>query len=69
MRDVVRAYRLLVVHGRPGEAYNVCRGEASLISDVLRRLMEIAGINVPVWTDPAVARPVDVVKPSATRPD
>lgn len=62
VRDVVRAYRLLVVHGRPGEAYNVCRGEASLISDVLRRLMEIAGVNVPVWTDPARARPVDVVK-------
>jgi GDP-4-dehydro-6-deoxy-D-mannose reductase len=60
VRDVVRAYRLLMVHGEPGGAYNVCRGEAVLISDLLRRLMEIAGTDVPIWVDPARARPADV---------
>jgi GDP-4-dehydro-6-deoxy-D-mannose reductase len=60
VRDVVRAYRLLLLHGEPGEAYNVCRGEAVLISDLLRRLMELAGTNVPVWVDPDRARPADV---------
>lgn len=60
VRDVVKAYRALVVHGRPGEAYNVCRGEAYVLSAVLRRLMELAGVDVPVWTDPARARPADV---------
>ncbi len=40
VRDIVRAYRLLMVHGEPGGVYNVCRGEAVLISDLLRRLME-----------------------------
>jgi GDP-4-dehydro-6-deoxy-D-mannose reductase len=60
VRDVVRAYRLLMVHGEPGTAYNVCRGQPVLISDVLRRLMEIAGTDVPVWMDPARARPADV---------
>ena len=27
VRDVVRAYRLLMVHGEPGGVYNVCGGE------------------------------------------
>ena len=64
VRDVVRAYRLLVQHGEPGGVYNVCRGEAVVISDLLRQLMEIAGTTVPVWVDPARARPADVPKQS-----
>ncbi len=60
VRDVVRAYRLLMVHGEPGGVYNVCSGEAVLISDVLRRLMQIAGTDVPVWVDPAGPGPADV---------
>jgi GDP-4-dehydro-6-deoxy-D-mannose reductase len=64
VRDVVRAYRLLMVHGEPGGVYNVCRGEALLISDLLRRLMAIADVDVPVWIDPARARPADVPKQS-----
>lgn len=60
VRDVVRAYRLLLVHGQAGEAYNVCRGEAVRISDLLRRLVELAGTDVPVWMDPDRARPADV---------
>ena len=60
VRDVVKAYRLLLIHGEPGVAYNVCRGEAVLVSDILRRLMDIAGVNVPVWVDPERARPTDV---------
>jgi GDP-4-dehydro-6-deoxy-D-mannose reductase len=60
VRDVVRAYRLLLLHGQAGAAYNVCRGEALLISELLRTLMKIAGTDVPVWVDPARARPADV---------
>lgn len=60
VRDVVRAYRALLVHGRPGEVYNVCRGEAVMISDLLARLMQLARADVPVWADPARARPADV---------
>jgi GDP-4-dehydro-6-deoxy-D-mannose reductase len=60
VRDVVVAYRLLVLRGEPGLAYNVCRGEATRVSEVLRRLMEMAGVQVPVVVDPARARPADV---------
>ena len=60
VRDVVRAYRLLLLHGEAGAAYNICRGEPVLISDLLRTLMKLAGTDVPVWADPARARPADV---------
>jgi GDP-4-dehydro-6-deoxy-D-mannose reductase len=60
VRDVVRAYRLLLLRGEPGAVYNVCRGEAVLVSDLLRTLMKLAGTDVPVWADPARARPADV---------
>jgi len=62
VRDVVRAYRLIVAHGQPGAAYNVCRGEEVVIADLLAGLMEIAGADVPVWADPARTRAVDVPK-------
>lgn len=62
VRDVVRAYRSLLLHGEPGGVYNVCRGEAFVLSGLLHRLMEIAGVDVPVWVDPSRARPADVPK-------
>ena len=42
VRDVVRAYRALLVSGVPGEVYNVCRGVAFSIQDVAE-LMLMAG--------------------------
>jgi GDP-4-dehydro-6-deoxy-D-mannose reductase len=60
VRDVVRAYRLLLVHGEPGEAYNVCRGETVKIEQLLRRLMALAGVDAPVRADEARYRPADV---------
>jgi GDP-4-dehydro-6-deoxy-D-mannose reductase len=60
VRDVVRAYRLLVEHGTPGEAYNVCSGEAVPISDVAGRLMALAGSEITLRVDPARLRPVEM---------
>lgn len=60
VRDVVRAYRELLVKGEPGGAYNICRGQAFPISLVLKTLMELAGVDVPVEPDPARFRPADV---------
>ena len=37
VRDVVRAYRLLVELGTPGEAYNVCSGRGVTVRDVADR--------------------------------
>jgi GDP-4-dehydro-6-deoxy-D-mannose reductase len=60
VRDVVRAYRLLVEHGAPGEAYNVCRGTSTEIAEVARRLLALAGVDLPLEVDPARLRPVDL---------
>lgn len=45
VRDVVRAYLLLLEGGTAGEAYNVCSGRAVRMGDVLDKLLEVAGIG------------------------
>jgi GDP-4-dehydro-6-deoxy-D-mannose reductase len=60
VRDVVRAYRLLLESGAPGEVYNVCRGEAVSIHEVARRLLALAGVDAEMVVDPARIRPVDL---------
>jgi len=60
VRDVVRAYRLLVERGRAGEVYNVCSGRGVAVADLARRLLEVAGADLSFETDPELMRPVDV---------
>ena len=60
VRDVVRAYRLLVEHGEPGQVYNVCSGRALSIRAVAERMLEIADARLELVTDPTLVRPVDV---------
>lgn len=45
VRDVATAYRLLMEQGAPGEAYNVCRGEGTRIGDLLKKLLDLAGLT------------------------
>lgn len=44
VRDVVEAYRLLIESGTPGEVYNVSSGEGVRVGDVLKLLIETAGL-------------------------
>jgi len=60
VRDVVRAYRLLVEHGEAGEAYNVCSGVDIAISDLADRMLALAERPMRLEEDPALQRPVDV---------
>lgn len=59
VRDVVRAYRLLLRDGASGEIYNVCRGEAFGIGTLLEQLVGMSRATVRVETDPARLRPSD----------
>jgi len=45
VRDVVRAYWLILERGSPGVAYNVCSGKPRSIGDVLHLLLAIAGLS------------------------
>jgi GDP-4-dehydro-6-deoxy-D-mannose reductase len=60
VRDVVRAYRLLVERGEPGEAYNVCRGVDVEIAELAQRLLALATRSMRLVVDPDRHRPVDV---------
>ena len=42
VRDVVRADRLLIEHGEPGEVYNVCRGRAVSVREIADLLLGMA---------------------------
>ena len=59
MRDTVRGYRALVARGTPGRPYNVCRGIAYRVRDLLDILLSLARVSVRVETDPARLRPSD----------
>lgn len=60
VRDVVRAYRMLVTDGIAGGVYNVCSNRAIGIDEVAQRLLEIADADLELRADPALVRPVDV---------
>jgi GDP-4-dehydro-6-deoxy-D-mannose reductase len=60
VRDVVRAYVALIEHGVPGSVLNVCSGTDTQIEDVVRRLLDLAGVDLALRIDPSLVRPVDV---------
>jgi GDP-4-dehydro-6-deoxy-D-mannose reductase len=60
VRDVVRAYRLLVEHGDAGEVYNVCSGTDVTVQALADELLAMAKRPLRFETDPDLLRPVDV---------
>ncbi|MEY2471676.1 MAG: GDP-4-dehydro-6-deoxy-D-mannose reductase [Actinomycetota bacterium] len=60
VRDVARAYRLLVTQGTPGEAYNVCSGVDVSVETLAHRLLALAEVDLRIEEDAALMRPVDV---------
>jgi GDP-4-dehydro-6-deoxy-D-mannose reductase len=60
IRDVVRAYWVIVEEGRPGVVYNVCSGRSVAIEEVLDTLVGMSHARISVSVDPARLRPVDV---------
>lgn len=69
VRDVVRAYGLLVQKGEKGQTYNVGTGNALAISEILERILALSTASIEVKTDPARLRPVDVpiIEPDVTK--
>lgn len=60
VEDIVRAYRLLLERGTPGQVYNVGSGQAYSGQEILDRLLALAAVPVPVEQDPARLRPSDM---------
>lgn len=59
-RDTVQAYALLMRQGVRGEVYNVCRGEAFAIGELLDLMRALVPVPITVEIDPDKLRPVDV---------
>lgn len=60
VRDVVRAYVLLLDKGKAGETYNIGSGKAISIQNLLDTILKLARVPVLVETAPNKLRPVDV---------
>jgi GDP-4-dehydro-6-deoxy-D-mannose reductase len=60
VRDVVKAYRMLIESGTPGEVYNVCSGHDVAIEEIATTLLRLAGTSLEFKIDPALTRPVEV---------
>jgi GDP-4-dehydro-6-deoxy-D-mannose reductase len=60
VRDVVRAYWMLLERGEGGAVYNVCTGRGRRIRELLDMLLAASGARVEVRVDPDRLRPSDV---------
>lgn len=60
VREVVEAYVALLDRGRPGAAYNVCRGEGSRLSEVVAGMVQRARVPIRIERDPERVRPADL---------
>jgi GDP-4-dehydro-6-deoxy-D-mannose reductase len=57
--DCVRAMWFLMVHGVPGEAYNICSGIGYKMRDVLDKLLSMSPKKIKVSQSPEKMRPSD----------
>lgn len=60
VRDVVRAYVMLMEFGKAGETYNVGSGKAVAISEILEKITAMSEVKIDVQIDEKRLRPVDV---------
>jgi GDP-4-dehydro-6-deoxy-D-mannose reductase len=60
VRDVVRAYALLMRRGKAGEVYNVASGGAPALGDILRTLLSFTERKIVVRVDAARMRKSDI---------
>lgn len=60
VRDMVRAYELVLVRGDAGDVYNLGSGRAVSIASVLESLVALSSVRLVVEPDPTRMRPVDI---------
>jgi GDP-4-dehydro-6-deoxy-D-mannose reductase len=59
VRDVVRAYYLLLTKGRKGEVYNVCSGRGIALHEIVTMIAQELQIAVETKVNPDFVRPND----------
>ena len=56
VRDVVRAYKLLLEKGRSGQSYNICSGNETSLQSILNELIKNVGVAIRVEQDEGLMR-------------
>ena len=59
VRDIVRAYYLMLTRGQAGEAYNVASGTSHAISEILDILLGLSAAEPKIENIPELMRPSD----------
>lgn len=59
VRDIARAYRLLIEKGVSGEVYNICSGRALSGHDILEGIVGVVGNSPKIAKNPKLMRPAD----------
>ena len=59
VRDIARAYSLLIEKGRPGETYNICSGHTVSGHEILSGLLNLTDARIEPARDESLMRPVD----------
>ena len=69
VRDIVRAYGLIMERGTPGEVYNVASGEARSVQSLLDTLLKHTTARIDVQVDPQRLRPsrIPILQGDCTR--
>lgn len=60
VRDIVRAYCLLIERGDAGTAYNIASSRVKSIQELLDTLLSFSRVSIAVQQDPDKFRPVDI---------
>lgn len=62
VRDVARAYALVLERGEAGAVLNVCSGRGFALREYLDEMIEISGTEVQVREDPELFREVEIAR-------
>ena len=60
VRDMVKAYWLIVQKGNPGQIYNLGTGQAVPVQNILDQLLALSTIPITIAIDQAKFRPIEV---------
>lgn len=66
VRDIVAGYRVAVLHGKPGDVYNLGSGRGTSVRALLDGLLLMSDVKITVSVDPSRIRPSE---PSAQYAD
>lgn len=59
VRDVVKAYYLLLKYGKKGEIYNICTGKGFSLAEILNKMCDLLKIEIDIKINLELIRPSD----------